>query len=145
VLSQVADAIQDEDQRAVLEDTLRLWNAVRNTSHSDRICGKETLGIEAQNYDPERNNYRHTPLPPMMSAQIEILLTLIVLRPLRIQVLRTIQKLMDKGRTKHWFAIYLCMFVLLHSCAMLTDFENKQAKKYGLNVSAPLLDSLSGG
>ena len=62
-------------------------------------------------------------------------MTLHILRPLRAKVLHQLGNMMKNNRTKSWFAIYLGLFVLLHSCSMLTCFQRKQAQKYALPVS----------
>ena len=71
----------------------------------------------------------------MMSAQIEMITTTTILQPFKSSVLRRLQKLIQANEVKNWFYIYLCLFILLHSCSILTADENKAAKKYGLNVS----------
>ena len=104
-------------------------------SRSERICSDETLGMMPQDYDKDCNNYGHILTPPVMSAQIELITTVMVLRPLKQAILQRLQALIQSNRTKAWFTIYLCMFMLLHSCALLTNYQNKQARKYGLKVS----------
>jgi hypothetical protein len=69
-----------------------------------------------------------------MSAQIELIATATVLNPTRKKGLMALRELIEKKRTASWFTIYLCIFILLHSCALLTEFENRLAKKYGLKV-----------
>ncbi len=90
--------------------------------------------MQPQNYDPECHNYGHVLVPPVMSAQIELIAFVAVLEPMRRAVLAPLRKLIEKNRTRSWFTIYLCLFILLHSCALLTDFERRQAQKYGLEV-----------
>jgi len=123
---------------------LRLWVAVRMESKSERIVGEETLGHSPQDYDSECRNYGQVLLPPVMSAQIELMATAMVLEPSRKAVLVPLRKLMEGNKTKSWFTVYLCLFILLHSCALLTDFENKQARKYGSQVSHAKLQRLNG-
>ena len=87
-----------------------------------------------QNWDPLCNNYGQVLVPPVMSAQIELMMTVHVLQPLKQEVLHGLQKLIEAKRNHYWFTIYLTVFVLLHSCALLTQFEHRQARKYGLEV-----------
>lgn len=103
-------------------------------SRSERICGPESLGMTAQTWDADAANYGQVLIPPVMSAQIELIATVAMLHPMRKAVLGRLRKLIEKNRTGCWYTVYLCLFILLHSCALLTDFENRQAKKYGLEV-----------
>ncbi|MCJ1404943.1 hypothetical protein MMC11_008169 [Xylographa trunciseda] len=103
-------------------------------SQSERIVGDETLGMESQTFDPNVSSYGTNSIPPMMSAQIELMTTTRILQPLKKAVLKRLQRLVKKNDMRSWFSIYLCMFVLLHSCSILTADEYRQAKKYGLKT-----------
>jgi hypothetical protein len=103
-------------------------------SRSEWIHGEETLGMKPQNWDPHCNNYGQVLIPPVMSAQIELMMTVLVLQPLKQEVLQGLQTLIEEKKNDFWFTIYLTVFILLHSCALLTQFENRQAKKYGYEV-----------
>jgi hypothetical protein len=102
-------------------------------SHSDRICGKENLGMRPQVYVPESTNNEKILLPPVLSAQMEIIVNVMILQPAQKDVLKRLKKLMEENKRHHWFAIYLCIFILLHSCALLTAADNKKARKQGLD------------
>jgi hypothetical protein len=125
---------QRQEERRLLRSALQLWVAIRMESRSERICGEERLGMMPQTFDPAAPNYNQVLVPPVISAQIELIMTAVVLQPLKKAVLAQLQELIKANRTRSWFTIYLCLFVLLHSCALLTSFENMQAKKYGLPV-----------
>ena len=107
-------------------------------SRSECICGEENLGMVPQTFDPAALNFNKVLVPPVMSAQIELIMTTEVLQPLKRAVLVQLQDLIkDKThRTRSWFTVYLCLFVLLHSCSLLTSFENKRAKRHGLQVGS---------
>jgi hypothetical protein len=91
--------------------------------------------MKPQSWDKEAANYGQVLVPPVMSAQIELIATSAVLDPMRRTVLKYLRQLMERNRTEAWYIIYLCLFILLHSCALLTDFERRQARKYGLEVT----------
>jgi hypothetical protein len=105
-------------------------------SRSERICSEENLGMAPQTFDPAAPNFNKVLIPPVMSAQIELIMTAEVLQPLKKEVLARLQELIGANRTRTWFTIYLCLFVLLHSCSLLTSFENKRAKRHGLQVGS---------
>lgn len=90
--------------------------------------------MKAQNYGPDCPNSGHILLPPVFGAQLEIIMTTMILEPARRDVLRQLKDLIQENRRSSWFAIYLCLFILLHSCAMLTAGDNKKARKQGMKV-----------
>jgi hypothetical protein len=102
-------------------------------SRSDRICGDETLGMVPRSYNPPSINDGKILLPPVFSAQMEITVTAMILRPAKAEVLKVLRELIQKNERRSWFAIYLCMFILLHSLALLTAGDNKKARKQGLD------------
>ena len=130
-----ADSIwQREDERELLQHVLRLWCALRMESRSDRICSKETLGMEPQNYGPKCPNSGNILLPPVLNAQMEVIVTVMILLPMKKLVLNGLEKLFRENKRELWFTIYLSMFILLHSCALLTEADNRRARKQGMEV-----------
>ena len=99
--------------------------------------------MEPQIYDPDVTSYGTNSIPPIMSAQIELMTTTRILQPLRKTVLKRLQNLMQANDLRCWFSVYLCLFILLHSCSILTADENRQARKYGLEVNYFLAASLN--
>lgn len=106
-------------------------------SRRERICSTEVLGMQPQNWDVEADNYGAYLIPPVLQAQIELLTTAHVLLPMRREVLKGLQKLMKANLSRSWFSIYLCMFLLMHSCALLTKAENVRAKREPWGSSLP--------
>lgn len=125
---------QREEERRLLQSVFRLWCASRMESRSDRICGLETLGMQPQDYGPGCLNSGLILLPPVFGAQLEIIMTTLILEPAKRAVLRLLKDLILENRRSSWFTIYLCLFILLHSCAMLTAGDNKKARKQGMEV-----------
>jgi len=116
-------------------------------SRSDRICGEETLGMEPQYYEPQCANTGIILTPPVFSAQLEVIVVAKILQPAKKEVLRRLKDLIEDGR-RSWFSIYLSLFILLHSCALLTAAANKKARKQGLEtryLQAPIVQSLHNG
>jgi hypothetical protein len=75
------------------------------------------------------------PIPPLMGAQLDLILIHKIQTPLRNQVLDMLTKLIGTNKPSSWYTTYLCVFVLLHNCAMLTEHDAGYAKKHGLEVS----------
>jgi hypothetical protein len=38
------------------------------------------------------------------------------------------------NKPNNWFCIYLCIFILLHNCSLITKQDVSYAKKHGLKV-----------
>jgi hypothetical protein len=118
---------------------LRLWVAIRITTRSIRICGKETLGMPHDILDETSPLHGEIPVPPVMGTQIELILIQRIQIPLRKKVLECLQALIVANKPDTWFTIYLCSFILLHNCAMITKYDAGYAKKYGFPVRNMLL------
>jgi hypothetical protein len=98
-------------------------------SRRERICSAEALGMAPQNWDRHADNYGSILIPPVLQAQIELLTTAMVLLPMKQAVLKGLQALMRANQTRSWFTIYLSMFVLMHSCSLLTQAERVRATR----------------
>ncbi|KAF2102645.1 hypothetical protein NA57DRAFT_71633 [Rhizodiscina lignyota] len=123
---------KQENERQLLRAVLRLWCACRMESRSERICGIEALGMQPQYFEDRDPNDGHILVPPVFSAQMEVIVTAMILQPAQKQVLRLLNKVFEESKKQRsWFSIYLALFILLHSCALLTEGDNKKAKKQG--------------
>lgn len=85
--------------------------------------------MSPQDWDPDADNYGHFLIPPVLQAQIELLTTVYVLLPMKKAVLKELESLVKNNRTQSWFTIYLCMFIIMHSCALLTKAERVRAQR----------------
>ncbi|PMD12241.1 hypothetical protein NA56DRAFT_502127 [Hyaloscypha hepaticicola] len=79
---------KSERERHLLRCVFRLWCASRMESRSDRICSNETLGMKPGNYGPACSNSGIILVPPVLSAQMEIIMTATILQPMRTEVLK---------------------------------------------------------
>lgn len=109
-------------------------------SRSERICGLEQLDMEPQYYshcdqNPVDYNSGLILIPPVLSAQLEVIVTATILQPQRRLILKLLNELFDADQRHSWFTIYLTVFILLHSCALLIAADYKKAEKQGLDVS----------
>ena len=111
-------------------------------SKQERISSAEVLGMTPQDWDPKASNYGKYLVPPVMQAQIELLTTRAVMIPMKDMVLKQLQTLVEKNQVRSWFTVYLAIFILLHSCALLTRAEAIRAAregKLGSQASSPAL------
>ncbi|KAF2279311.1 uncharacterized protein EI97DRAFT_370279 [Westerdykella ornata] len=126
---------ENEDDRLLLKSTMRLWGASRMMSRSAWICGEETLGMTTRDYGPNSPSTNRILMPPVFSAQMEIIFVAMILEPTKKEVLSRLKALIqDNTRNRRsWLAIYLCVFLLLHSCALLTARDNERARLQGVS------------
>jgi hypothetical protein len=119
----------------LLGNFFRLWFAIRRTATIEHIVGDEKLDMEPETKDDSYPLFGKIPLPPVMIQQLDMVLTLGILEPLRKQVLEDFQKLALVTNPRNWMSIYLITFMSLHSCARLTAENYHNARKHGLVVS----------
>lgn len=82
-----------------MTNVLHLWTAIRMESRSEYIIGEETLGMEPQLQDKNYHNYGKYLMPPVISAQIELITTGTILKPLKQKVLHNLQTMItDKKK-----------------------------------------------
>lgn len=125
-----------------MKSTLRLWGASRMMSRSAYIVGTETLGMERKDYGPGAPKSNKILCPPVFSAQMEIIFVTQILEPTKKEILNKLKALVQENNRRSWLAIYLCIFLLLHSCALLTKKDHDRAGEQGVNVRL-LLDLIS--
>lgn len=88
---------------------------------------------------PERKDrsyplFGKIPIAPVMGAQLELILTLEVLQPLRKEVLKQLEKTVAANKPKSWFTIYLTCFIMLHSCSLAIAWHYKYSRRNGCKV-----------
>jgi hypothetical protein len=128
------DRKQPLEEKLVLADFFRLWFAVRRTATTEYIFGDDTLDMEPETTDRSYPLFGRVPLPPVMIHQLDMVLTLGFLQPLRKKVLEDFQKIVLNNKPKSWMTIYLITFMSLYSCARLTAENYQNARKHGLKV-----------
>ncbi|KAI0599895.1 hypothetical protein F4775DRAFT_548764 [Biscogniauxia sp. FL1348] len=127
-----ADTAPTPQEQMLLLDTLRLWTCCRNTSSPEHIVGEEKLGMRKVD-DP--SSYLHGKFPgcgSVIAAQLECIYYTKFLRPLSRNVLRSLMALLTTRDKKYWFTIYLVLFMLLHSCSMVTRRDMETAIFFNL-------------
>ncbi|KAF2810686.1 uncharacterized protein BDZ99DRAFT_497671 [Mytilinidion resinicola] len=137
-----------EEDRSLLAATLRMWAASRMMSRAAHICGTETLGMQARDYGPKSASSGKILMPPVFSAQMEVIIVAEILQPTKKEVLNRLKALVYESNRRSWLAIYLCVFLLLHSCALLTKRDHERAVMQGVQrrfYRPRLIDELHNG
>ncbi|KAJ4403427.1 hypothetical protein N0V85_005095 [Neurospora sp. IMI 360204] len=120
-------------ERSLMSNVFRLWVVCRLTSNPVFICGPETLGGTPIT-EPESKYYGRVPMPKIMTAQFECIEYTNFLRPWSKAVLKQLNDLVLAKKREYWFTIYLALFVLLHSCSMVTRRDAETARKWGMRT-----------
>jgi hypothetical protein len=124
--------VESDEERKLLGNFFRLWFAIRRTATTEHIVGEDTLDMEPEKKDESYPLFGKVPLPPVMIQQLDMILTLGILEPLRKQVLEDFQRLALTSNPRNWMTIYLITFMSLHSCARITAENYHNARKHGL-------------
>ncbi|KAF8859195.1 hypothetical protein BDZ45DRAFT_367421 [Acephala macrosclerotiorum] len=121
-----------DEEQSLLADYFRLWFASRRTATTESIVGDDTLDMEPETTDRSYPLFGKVPLPPVMIQQLDMILTLGFLQPLRKKVLEQFNRIVLKNNPKSWMTIYLLTFMSLQSCAAFTAENYQNARKHGL-------------
>ncbi|KAI1329626.1 hypothetical protein F5Y16DRAFT_91178 [Xylariaceae sp. FL0255] len=130
----VRDAKADPKEKEALKKALQLWMAVRMTTRSTVIVGEETLGMRHDIMDETSSLQGKIPLPPVMGAQIELVLIHQIQSTLRREILEHLQSMTQANKQQTWFVTYLITFILLHNVALLCHHDAGYAKKHGMKT-----------
>ncbi|KAI5861841.1 hypothetical protein GGS23DRAFT_134284 [Durotheca rogersii] len=122
----------DPKESALLKKALQLWMAIRLTTKSTIIVGEETLGMRRDIMDETSPLRGCIPLPPVMGAQIELVLIHQIQSSLRREMLENLQSMTQANKHQTWFTTYLITFILLHNVALLCQHDAGYARKHGI-------------
>ncbi|KAH7170959.1 hypothetical protein EDB81DRAFT_876970 [Dactylonectria macrodidyma] len=112
--------------------TLMLWMSIRLSTRSSFIVGVETLGMSHDILDKTSPNQGMVPLPPVLGAQLDLVLIHHIQSKLRRELLDKLQKMIQKNKQSTWLVTYLVTFILLHNTALITQHDAGYAKKHGM-------------
>ncbi|KAI1138635.1 hypothetical protein F5Y05DRAFT_45398 [Hypoxylon sp. FL0543] len=118
-------------ERQVLRNLFRLWVAICKTCNIHHIYGEDKLGAELVS-DPNSPWHNRVPMPALIIAQKECIIYTKIFRPLSKEILRDLQYLVVSKKREYWLTTYLTIFILMHSCAMITRRDEETARQYGL-------------
>ncbi|KAK7907869.1 hypothetical protein PG985_015172 [Apiospora marii] len=124
----------DEKQKTLLRKALRLWMAIRMTTKSTYIVGQETLGMDRDIMDETSPLRGQIPLPPVMGAQIELILIHQIQNKLRREMLDELQGILQANNHITWFTAYLVTFIFLHNVSLLCQHDAAYARKHGIKA-----------
>ncbi|KAH8717224.1 Satratoxin biosynthesis SC3 cluster transcription factor SAT20 [Beauveria bassiana] len=118
----------------ILQSTFRLWTSTRLNTISCFIVGEETLGMPSDILDDTSPTPGKVPVPPVMGAQLNLLMIHEIQAKLRKTVLEQLQKIVQKNKHSTWLVTYFVNFILLHNASMIISHDAGYAKKHGIKV-----------
>ncbi|EFY90888.1 hypothetical protein MAC_03004 [Metarhizium acridum CQMa 102] len=121
-----------EDWRQLFDWTFRLWVAVRLSTTSEFIVGEEKLGMPDNILDSTSSHSGKIPVPPVLGAQLDLVLIHHIQTKLRRELLDKLQKMILKNKQSTWFVTYLVTLMLLHNAALITAHDAAYARKHGI-------------
>lgn len=150
--------LDDEQQREewlFLRDVFRLWMAIRkypqrhpvkrtgaltrqgHTMGSSYICGDDKLGMGPKVDDKTYPLWGRVSTPRMVIAQIDSIIAIEIIPPLRKKVLNTLASLINTNKTQYWFTIYIATFLLLHNVSTISADRRRHGRANGDMVRTP--------
>ncbi|KAG5917338.1 hypothetical protein E4U53_004205, partial [Claviceps sorghi] len=126
------DTTIPEEWKQLFDWTFRLWTAVRLSTTSDFIVGEEKLGMSDNILDTTNPNHGKIPVPPVLGAQLDLVMIHHIQTRLRRELLDKLQKMVLKNKQSTWFVTYLVTFMLLHNAALITAHDAAYARKHGI-------------
>ncbi|KAK6079123.1 tetratricopeptide repeat domain containing protein [Seiridium cupressi] len=126
------DGSTDQKERELLSKAFRLWMAIRMTTRSTLIVGDERLGMTSDIMDETSPLKGQIPLPPVMGAQIELVLIHQLQTKWRREMLDQLQNMTQANNHSTWLTIYLVTFILLHNVSLLCQHDAAYALKHGI-------------
>ncbi|KAJ6437500.1 calcineurin-like phosphoesterase [Purpureocillium lavendulum] len=113
------DPTTPSDSKEILKSTFKLWTAVRLSTLPTFIVGDETLKMSQLALDQPQPLAGKINMPPVTSAQLEVVLVHYIQGTLRPSVLRKLQDMECRKKKDTWLVIYLATFILLHNITLL--------------------------
>ncbi|PMB65723.1 hypothetical protein BM221_007920 [Beauveria bassiana] len=107
----------------ILQSTFRLWTSTRLNTISCFIVGEETLGMPSDILDDTSPTPGKVPVPPVMGAQLNLLMIHEIQAKLRKTVLEQLQKIVQKNKHSTWLVTYFVNFILLHNASMIISHD----------------------
>lgn len=124
-----------DEIKNLLRDIFRLWMAIRLSTKSFFIVGEDTLGMPGDILDVTNPNKGQIPMPPVLGAQLDLILIHHIEDKLRRRVLEELERMVMKKQLNTWISTYVVTFILLHNTTLITAHDAAYARKHGIKVS----------
>ncbi|KAJ6441323.1 endo-polygalacturonase PG1 [Purpureocillium lavendulum] len=118
----------DNPEKKLLGNLFILWFATRHTAGSAYICGDESLGMKPETKDETYPLFGKVSLPRMILAQFDSINHTKLLSKYGRKVLQDLEGFVFRNQARWWWAIYLCVFILLHEASFISADRYRHAR-----------------
>ncbi|KAL7941349.1 hypothetical protein V8C42DRAFT_355650 [Trichoderma barbatum] len=126
---------KEERELKVLGNLFILWFAMRHSTGSSWIQGKETLGMKPETRDETYPLYKKVSVPRMILAQFDSINHTRLLSKYGKVVLSELESLMSRYQPQYFYLVYTCLFILLREASWMSADRYRHARNnYGRSV-----------
>ncbi|UKZ58255.1 hypothetical protein TrVGV298_012122 [Trichoderma virens] len=126
---------KEERELNVLGNLVILWFAMRHSTGSSWIQGKETLGMKPETRDDTYPLFKRVSVPRMILAQFDSINYTRILSKYGKFVLGELESLMSRNQPEFFFLVYACLFILLREASWTSADRYRHARNnYGQSV-----------
>ncbi|KAK4082370.1 uncharacterized protein Triagg1_2182 [Trichoderma aggressivum f. europaeum] len=119
---------KEERELNLLGNLFILWFAMRHSTGSSWIQGKELLGMKPETRDETYPLYKRVSVPRMILAQFDSINYSRVLTKHGKFVLSELEALMSRNQPEYFFLVYVCLFVLLREASWTSADRYRHAR-----------------
>ncbi|KAL7931300.1 hypothetical protein V8C35DRAFT_310034 [Trichoderma chlorosporum] len=126
---------KEERELNILGNLFILWFAMRHSTGSSWIQGKETLGMKPETRDETYPLYKRVSVPRMIIAQFDSINYTRIMSKCGKFVLSELESLMSRYQPEYFFLVYACLFILLREASCMSADRYRHARNnYGRSV-----------
>ncbi|KAL7812185.1 hypothetical protein V8C44DRAFT_329963 [Trichoderma aethiopicum] len=118
----------EERELKFLGNIIVLWFAMRHSTGSSWLLGKELLGMKPETRDDTYPLFGRVSVPRMILAQFDSINHTRLLSKYGKLVLSELESLMSRNQPQHFFLIYACIFVLLREASWISEDRYRHAR-----------------
>ncbi|KAL7957910.1 hypothetical protein V8C34DRAFT_305291 [Trichoderma compactum] len=119
---------KEERELNLLGNLFILWFAMRHSTGSSWIQGKEMLGMKPETRDETYPLFKRVSVPRMILAQFDSINYTRVLTKHGKYVLSELEALMSRNQPEYFFLVYVCLFVLLREASWTSADRYRHAR-----------------
>ncbi|KAK4065550.1 hypothetical protein Trihar35433_7670 [Trichoderma harzianum] len=119
---------KEERELNLLGNLFILWFAMRHSTGSSWIQGKELLGMKPEIRDETYPLFKRVSVPRMILAQFDSINYTRILTKYGKFVLTELESLMSRNQPEYFFLVYVCLFVLLREASWTSADRYRHAR-----------------
>ncbi|KAL7907706.1 hypothetical protein GGI35DRAFT_470280 [Trichoderma velutinum] len=119
---------KEERELNILGNLFILWFAMRHSTGSSWIQGKELLGMKPETRDETYPLFKRVSVPRMILAQFDSISYTRILSKYGKFVLSELESLMSRNQPEYFFLVYACLFILLREASWTSADRYRHAR-----------------